>query len=168
MTPTVTQEQEEMTMGSYWLLTGRGVQWKTAHLGGKAAIPSRWSQRWVKADEFIHHPITLSFVHLSFIHPFIHSPIQEVSAYTIPGTCHCVVTPWVSKVKSEKKVKSLSLTLCDPMDCSLPGSSVHGIFQARVLGWVAISLSQVIFLQTATSRGIPECFQCLLRELHVL
>ena len=34
------------------------------------------------------------------------------------------------------------LTLCDPMDCSLPGSSVHGIFQARVLERVAISFSR--------------------------
>ena len=33
------------------------------------------------------------------------------------------------------------LTLRDPMDCSLPGSSVHGIFQARVLEWVAIAFS---------------------------
>ena len=33
-------------------------------------------------------------------------------------------------------------TLCDPMDCSLPGSSVHGILQARVLEWVAISFSR--------------------------
>ena len=33
------------------------------------------------------------------------------------------------------------LTLCDPMDCSLPGSSVHGIFQARVREWVAISFA---------------------------
>ena len=33
-------------------------------------------------------------------------------------------------------------TLCDPMDCSLPGSSIHGIFQARVLEWVAISFSR--------------------------
>ena len=32
-------------------------------------------------------------------------------------------------------------TLCDPMDCSLPGSSIHGIFQARVLEWVAIAFS---------------------------
>ena len=31
------------------------------------------------------------------------------------------------------------LTLCDPVDCSLPGSSVHGILQARILEWVAIS-----------------------------
>ena len=37
------------------------------------------------------------------------------------------------------KSLQLSLTLCDPMDCSLPGSSVHGILQARILEWVAIS-----------------------------
>ena len=36
-------------------------------------------------------------------------------------------------------------TLCDPMDCSLPGSSVHGIFQARVLEWVAIAFSRGSF-----------------------
>ena len=34
------------------------------------------------------------------------------------------------------------LTLCDPMDCSLPGSSVHGILQARILEWVAVSFSR--------------------------
>ena len=34
------------------------------------------------------------------------------------------------------------LTLCDPMECSLPGSSVHGIFQARVLEWVTVSFSR--------------------------
>ena len=37
------------------------------------------------------------------------------------------------------KVTQLCLTLCDPMDCSLLGSSVHGILQARILEWVAIS-----------------------------
>ena len=45
------------------------------------------------------------------------------------------------KVKSEREVAQLCLTLCDPMDCSLPGSSVHGIFQARVLEWGAIAFS---------------------------
>ena len=45
--------------------------------------------------------------------------------------------------KKKRKVKSLNrVQLCDPMDCSLPGSSVHGIFQARVLEWVAISFSK--------------------------
>ena len=38
-------------------------------------------------------------------------------------------------------VAQLCLTLCDPMDYSLPGSSSHGIFQARILVWVAISFS---------------------------
>ena len=45
------------------------------------------------------------------------------------------------KVKSESEVAQSSLTVSDPMDCSLPGSSVHGIFQARVLEWDAIAFS---------------------------
>ena len=40
------------------------------------------------------------------------------------------------------KSLQLSLTLCNPMDCSSPGSSVHGIFQSRILEWVAISFSR--------------------------
>ena len=44
--------------------------------------------------------------------------------------------------ESESEVAQLCPTLCDPMDCSLPGSSVHGIFQARVLEWIAISFSR--------------------------
>ena len=48
------------------------------------------------------------------------------------------------KVKSESEVAQSCLTLCDPMDCSLPGSSIHGIFQARVLEWGAIAFSDVI------------------------
>ena len=42
----------------------------------------------------------------------------------------------------EWKVAQSCLTLCDPIDCSLPGSSIHGIFQARVLEWGAISFSR--------------------------
>ena len=45
------------------------------------------------------------------------------------------------KVKSEREVAQSCPTLSDPMDCSLPGSSVHGIFQARVLEWGAIAFS---------------------------
>src|SRR5574337_1200438 len=45
------------------------------------------------------------------------------------------------KVKSESEVAQLGPTLSDPMDCSLPGSSIHGIFQARVLEWGAIAFS---------------------------
>ena len=45
------------------------------------------------------------------------------------------------KEKSEREVAQSCLTLSDPMDCSLPGSSVHGIFQVRVLEWDAIAFS---------------------------
>ena len=48
---------------------------------------------------------------------------------------------WKMKVKSESEVAQSCLTLSDPMDCSLPGYSVHGILQARVLEWVVIALS---------------------------
>ena len=43
------------------------------------------------------------------------------------------------KVKTESEVAQSCLTPSDPMDCSLPGSSIHGIFQARVLEWGAIA-----------------------------
>ena len=45
------------------------------------------------------------------------------------------------KVKSESEVAQSCQTPSDPMDCNLPGSSVHGIFQARVLEWGAIAFS---------------------------
>ena len=48
------------------------------------------------------------------------------------------------KVKSEREVTQSCLTLSGPMDCSPPGSSIHGIFQARVLEWGAIAFSVVI------------------------
>ena len=51
------------------------------------------------------------------------------------------------KVKSESEVAQLCPTLSDPMDCSLPGSSVHGIFQARVLEWGAIAFSVSLSIQ---------------------
>ena len=48
---------------------------------------------------------------------------------------------WICKRELKVKMKSLNCvwTSCDPINCSLPGSSVHGIFQARILEWVAIS-----------------------------
>ena len=42
-------------------------------------------------------------------------------------------------IESESEVAQSCPTLCDPMDCSSPGSSIHGIFQARILEWVAIA-----------------------------
>ena len=47
-----------------------------------------------------------------------------------------------SERESEREVAQSCPTLCDPIDCSPPGSSVHGILQARILEWVAISFSR--------------------------
>ena len=54
--------------------------------------------------------------------------------------CHFLLQ--FMKVKSESEVTQSCLTLNDPMGCSLPGSSVHGIFQARLLEWAAIAYSE--------------------------
>ena len=58
--------------------------------------------------------------------------------------CHFLLQ--CMKVKSEREVAQSYPTLHDPMDCSLPGSSIHGIFQARVMEWGAIAFSSPFFL----------------------
>ena len=57
--------------------------------------------------------------------------------------CHFLLQ--CMKVESESEVAQSCPTLSDPMDCSLPGSSVHGIFQTRVLEWGAIAFSGKVF-----------------------
>ena len=76
----------------------------------------------------------------------------EVRLLTSTSICVCAgvcVRVWVCvcgcacvHVHTPTKSVRLCLTLCDPMDCSLPGSSVHGVFQARVLEWVAMPSSR--------------------------
>ena len=65
--------------------------------------------------------------------------------------CHFLLQ--CMKVKSQSEVAQSCLTLSDPMDCSLPGSSVHGIFQARVLEWSAIAFSVCVFMCKYIERG---------------
>ena len=50
--------------------------------------------------------------------------------------------PAIMLRKKESEVTQLYPTLCDPVDCSLPGFSLHGILQARILEWVTISFSR--------------------------
>ena len=66
---------------------------------------------------------------------------------------------WMSEWVSE--AAQLCPTLCDPMDCSLPGSSVHGIFQARILEWVAIFFSRESSQPRDQTPGLPHCRQML-------
>ena len=66
------------------------------------------------------------------------------------------------EVKSESEVAQLCPTLSDPMDCSLPGSSVHGIFQARVLEWGAIAFSEwKIYLNLKLELKKGNLFVCI-------
>ena len=70
------------------------------------------------------------------------------------------------KVKESEGAQSCR-TLCGPMDCGPPGSSTHGIFQARVLEWVAISFSRwVIFLTQGSNPNLPHCRQMLYHLSH--
>ena len=57
-------------------------------------------------------------------------------------------------------------TLCDPMDCSLPGSSVHGIFPGNGTGMDCHFLLQGIFLTQGSNLGLPHCRQMLYRLSH--
>ena len=71
-------------------------------------------------------------------------PTRLLCPWDSPGKstgvgCHCLLQ--CMKVKSESEVAQPCPTLIDPMVCSLPGSSAHGIFQARVLEWGAIAFS---------------------------
>ena len=82
-----------------------------------------------------------------------------LSSSPIPG--HISRQEWVSEVAQ------LCPTLCNPVDWSLPGSSIHGIFQARVLEWVAISFSKRSSLTQGLNPGLPHCRQTLYRLSHL-
>ena len=78
------------------------------------------------------------------VRPHRRKPSRLPHPWDSPGKntgvgCHCLLQ--CMKVKSESEVAQSCLTLRYPMDCSLPGSSAHGILQARVLEWVAIAFS---------------------------
>ena len=79
---------------------------------------------------------------LQSVRPHRRQPTRLPYPWDSPGKntgvgCHCLLQ--CMKVKSESEAAQSRPTLSDPMDCSLPGSSVHGIFQARVLEWGAIA-----------------------------
>ena len=78
------------------------------------------------------------------VQPHRRQPTRLPRPWDSPGKNTGVGCPFLlqcRKLKSEREVVQSCLTLSDPMDCSLPGSSAHGIFQARVLEWGAIAFS---------------------------
>ena len=79
------------------------------------------------------------------VRPHRRQPTRLPRPWDSPGKntavgCHFLLQ--CMKVKSEREVARSCPTLRNPMDCSLPGSSIHGIFQARVLEWGAIAFSK--------------------------
>ena len=97
------------------------------------------------------------------VRPHRQQPTRLLSPWDSPGKytgvgCHFLLQ--CMKVQSESEVTQSCLTLRNPMDCSPPGSSVHGIFQARVLEWGAIAFSNRVNSRVATHifvRWIQRC-----------
>ena len=95
------------------------------------------------------------------VRPHRWQPTRLLHPWDSPGKntgvgCHFLLQ--CMKVKSEREVAQLCLTLSDPMDCSLPGSCIHGIFQARVLEWGAIAFSVSNIIEKR------KCFKILKRH----
>ena len=83
------------------------------------------------------------------VRPHRQQPTRLLHPWDSPGKntgMDCHFLQQCMKVKSESEVTQSCPTLCDPMDCSPPGSPIHGIFQARVLEWVAIAFSKMNIL----------------------
>ena len=91
------------------------------------------------------------------VRPHGRQPTRLPRPWESPGKstgvgCHFLLQRM--RVKSESEVAQSCVTLSDPMDCSLPGSSIYGIFQARVLEWGAIAFSD-LNAEKGQIRGIP-------------
>ena len=98
---------------------GKPVQWSTAAAAKSLSRVRLCASPWTAAHQA--------------------PPSMGFSRQEYWSGCHCLLQ--CRKVKSESEVAQLCPTLCDPMDCSPPGSSIHGIFQARGLEWVVIAFS---------------------------
>ena len=92
------------------------------------------------------------------VRPHRRQPTRFLCPWDSPGRntgVGCYFLLQCMKVKSESEVTQSCPTLSDPMDCSLPGSSVHGIFQARVPEWVAIAFSLELWTFVNSSHPPP-------------
>ena len=84
------------------------------------------------------------------------------SGVPLPSPRYNYIEPFINVVWVTQSCR----TLCDPMDCSPPGSSVNGILQARILQWVAILFSKGIFLTQGSNPGLLHCRQILYLLSH--
>ena len=82
------------------------------------------------------------------VRPHRWQPTRLPGPWDSPGKNTGVGCNFLLQCMSESEVPQSCPTFSDPMDCSLPGSSVHGIFQARVLEWVAIAFFAILWLRS--------------------
>ena len=107
--------------------------------------------------------------------PTLCEPTRLPRPWDSPGNntgvgCHFLLQ--CMKVKSESEVTQSCPTLSDTMDCSLPGSSIHGIFQARVLEWGAIAFSafqpQGDLKKKKTNKRLEKKLICIMKHKYPL
>ena len=94
--------------------------------------------------------------------PTLHSSPWDSPGKNTGVSCHFLLQ--CMKVKSESEVAQSCLTPSNPMDCSQPGSSIHGIFQARVLEWGAIAFS--LIMKRTSFFGISSRRSCRSSKNH--
>ena len=119
-----------------WRIPGMGGAWWAA-ISGVAQSRTRLKRlSSISTSIFIYSLFVIQlcpYVHVISIYPCLHPPIIYLSGAKLLQSC---------------------LTLCDPMDCSPPGSSVRGLLQARTLEWVAISSSRELFPTQGSNLGL--------------
>ena len=150
-------QQAPLSMG---ILQERILEWVAMSASRGSSQPKDWTQVshttgrfftiWATRDALL---LLLLPTHFSLVQPQRRQPTRLPHPWDSPGKntgvgCHFLLQ--CMKVKSESEVAHLCPTLSDPMDCSLPGSSVHGIFQARVLEWGAIEIANYLLHKLKT------------------
>ena len=110
-----------------WILQARILEWVAIPFSRGSSQPRDWTQVSRISSGFLTSSAT-------------REALQSWLSGSILGTILWLVR--TAEVEKWSEVTQSCLTLCDPVDCSLPGSSVHEILHARILEWVAISFSR--------------------------
>ena len=138
------------------ILQARILEWVTTLSSRGSSQPRDWTQVSGITGRFFSIWATsvaccccceVTSVVSNSVRPHRQQPTRLSHPWDSPGRntgvgCHFLLQ--CMQVKSEREVTQSCPTLCNPMDCSLPGSSAHGIFQAKVLEWGAIAFSDTL------------------------
>ena len=154
-----------MDRGAWWVIVLRiskswtRLKWLSMHAGKDTTQANYFLWLFENGNlwpTIITLPLSTSVMSNS-VWPHRRQPTGLLCPLDSPGKntgvgCHCLLQ--CMKVKSESEVTQLCPTLSDPMDCSLTGSSIHGIFQARVLEWGAIAFSDALLWKTIITSSL--------------